>query len=234
MLEILRFCDVENVQKNSAALIASCLSSVLATKDSAILAICGGRSVSGVFTHLLNKNIPWSRVHFFMADERWVPLDSPDSNYKLAKDTFWGDMIDSGKISETNIHPFVIGADIDGAISDYNDQLNEFGGAFDIVLLSIGEDGHIASLFPYHDSIRDSVSKGYILVEESPKPPARRISASKYLIKNSKYALLMATGESKRQALTALDDEVYDEVDCPAKIIKSVPCSYLLTDQNNI
>ena len=234
MFEILRFCDVENLQKNAASLIACCLNSVLASKGTAVLALCGGRSAAGVFKHLSSQKIDWSRVHIFMADERCVPIDSPESNYKLALDSFFGDIVKKGIMPAANLHPFIAGDNLEDSLADYNQQLAEYGGIFDMVLLSIGEDGHIASLFPYHASIKDSESDSFILVNDAPKPPARRISASKNLIKKSKCSLLMVIGEDKRQAFISMDDEVYDAVDCPAKLVKTIPCSYLLTTLDKI
>ena len=234
MLEILRFCDVENVQKNTANLISDCLLSLLSTQSQAVMAICGGRSVSGVFNYLADKNLPWDRIHIFMADERCVSIDDPDSNFKLAYDTFLEKMVADGKISKNNIHPFIFEGDISQDLEKYNNTIKAYGGSFDVVLLSIGEDGHIASLFPYHRSVKDIQSQLYIAVDDSPKPPSNRISASQNMIKRSKCSFLLATGESKRNALMAIDDEVYNEEDCPAKLVKHIPCSYLLTDQEDI
>ncbi|MBN2844282.1 MAG: 6-phosphogluconolactonase [Sedimentisphaerales bacterium] len=230
MFEMLQFCDIESLQKNAAALLAGNINTILLRRDVAVVGLCGGRSVAGVLNALRNQNIPWGRVHFFLVDERYVPIDSPDSNFKLIYDAFFSELVQAGQISKENLHPFVAGTDIKAEIEDYTSQLNEFGGRFDAVLLSIGEDGHIASLFPYHSSIRDNSGDSFIAVDNSPKPPARRISASKKLLKNSLFSLLLAVGPDKQAALESLNDEVYDEEDCPAKIVRGIPCSYLLTN----
>lgn len=232
MPEILRFCDIENLQKNAASLLASCLNSVLAIKDTAVLAVCGGRSASGVLNFLAKNKLDWSRIHLFLVDERYVPIDSPDSNFKLIIDSDFGQLVSNGTIQNANLHPFIAGDDTEASLAVYNELLKEYGGAIDVVLLSIGEDGHIASLFPYHDSIKDNGSDYYIFVDNSPKPPAQRISASKSLIKKCRYSILMVAGQDKQQAFCNINDEVYDEVDCPAKLVKDIPCSYILTDLN--
>lgn len=230
MFETLQFCDVDSLQKNAADLLAGQISSVLDRKDIVLFGICGGRSVAGVFAHLRTRNVPWGRVHIFFVDERCVPLDSPDSNFRLAYDSFLSELVHAGLISKSNLHPFVSGTDLPSRAEEYSRELCEFGSGFDLILLSMGEDGHIASLFPHHASIRDDSSEYFIAVENAPKAPSLRVSASKKLLKRAGFSILMAVGKGKAQALEMLGDEVYNEEICPAKIVKSITSGYLLTD----
>ncbi len=95
--------------------------------------------------------------------------------------------------------------------------------------LSSGEDGHIASLFPSHQSIKDN-SSSYILVEDSPKPPAKRISASRKQIVEGKKAIILFFGETKAEAYQNFIDENISVEECPAKLVFEVEDSLAFVD----
>ncbi len=193
-------------------------------KEELTIAIPGGRSVSGIFNLLKNNtNIKWDKTHIFLVDERYVPLNHEDSNYKLAHDTFLKDLISSKKIREENIHPFKI----EEGIKKYEEELKKIKNYFDIVLLSSGEDSHIAGLYPHH-TINDE-SDYFLYMNDSPKPPSKRITASRKLIERSQHALLVFFGENKREALTKFLQNTNIE-DAPHKIIENCPNTYIFTD----
>ena len=97
---------------------------------------------------------PWSRVHWFWGDERFVPHTDPRSNYRMVQDALFSRV----PVFEANIHTIATeGTDLEQAALQYEDMLKSFYGAacldparllFDVVLLGLGEDGHTASLFP--------------------------------------------------------------------------------------
>jgi len=190
-----------------------------------ILGIPGGRNVSMIFHELMKHNINWNKVHIFMVDERQVPLESVDSNYKLAYDNFLKKLINDNKISKRNIHPFKV----EEGVEKYNEELKQYGGVYDIILLSSGEDGHVAALFPYHHSIKNENS-GYISMNDSPKMPSHRMSMSKNQILNSRNAILMFIGNSKRNAYMKFNDYDLNHVDVPAKLVLNCEKYYIFTD----
>ena len=100
---------------------------------------------------------------------------------------------------------------------------------FDIVFVSAGEDGHIASLYPNHSSISDS-SDHYIFVDNSPKPPAKRMSASKNMILRSKIGIVLFYGGIKKEAYLNLLNKELDYTNCPAKLISELSESYIITN----
>ena len=115
----------------------------------------------------------------FLLDERLVPEDHPESNYKLVK-KHMGD-----KVPPDMLHQFKYTANNSTqAVFDYEKELERFGGLFDIVLASSGEDGHIASLFPKHHSVKQEKT-GFFLLNDAPKPPPDRMSASYNLIRQA-------------------------------------------------
>jgi len=111
--------------------------------------------------------------------------------------------------------------------------LKTYGGKFDVVLLSAGEDGHIGSLFPNHDSIKND-EEGYILVENSPKLPEKRISASRKLIEKSENAILVFFGEGKGDAYEMFKDENTKVEECPAKLVEGIESTTIFSDVERI
>ncbi len=180
---------------------ASVISSFILKNKRTILALVGGRSVSKIYQLLAEKELPWEKVHIFLADER---MDG--SNFKLIKEK----LLNNIKIPKENIHQFM-------TLTQYNEELKERGGKFDLALLSAGEDCHIASLFPNHPSIK-SKSRLFINVKNSPKPPKERISASPSLLSKTTTTLLLFY--NKKEAFLNYTNESSVK-ECPAKILKS-------------
>jgi 6-phosphogluconolactonase len=117
----------------------------------------------------------------------------------------------------------------DYGLADYKDEIKKFGGSYDIVLVSAGEDGHIGALYPNHHSIKNE-SEDYILIDDSPKPPKQRMSMSKNMFLKSKIGILLFSGEGKRNSYKNFLDDKLDFVKCPAKLTLKLPESYVLTN----
>ena len=108
-------------------------------------------------------------------------------------------------------------------------SLDALGGRFDAAILAAGEDGHCASLFPRHPSVADPGER-FVLVEDSPKPPPRRVSASRRLLERSGLGVVVFYGEGKREALRLFRDASVDVRACPSKLVASIEPSCLVTD----
>jgi len=212
-------------EKEGAKIIAEEIAEIILEKGLAVLAIPGGRSVSGIFNDLLKEKVDWKKVKIYMVDERLVTIDDDESNYKLAYSTFIKKLVDKKMILEENIHPFRVEKGIKG----YESELKKDGGAYDILLLSSGEDGHIGALYPDHHSIKDE-SDFYIEMDDSPKLPPKRMSMSKNLLLRSKVAILLFFGIAKKEALKKFQDENIEFTSCPCKLVKQLPKHYLLSD----
>jgi 6-phosphogluconolactonase len=91
----------------AADLIAGAARRILATQAQVVLALPGGRSAADVFDELAKAELPWAKIHVFMADERFVPLDHPDSNFRLLREHLVAPLALAGKIDPGNAHPFV-------------------------------------------------------------------------------------------------------------------------------
>jgi 6-phosphogluconolactonase len=140
------------------------------------------------------------KVHIWFSDERFVANEDPDrndlaliSNFKLAKE-------------RCNFHRMGSPADssIEVAAKEYSEQLTAAlgQGRFDVVLLSLGEDGHVASCFPHNSETLDSTNST-AAVTNSPKPPAQRITITLSQLARSSQIYVLAVGEAKRAALAA-------------------------------
>lgn len=198
--------NYHELSKKAAELI---LKGVSSAKKQFSIAIPGGNSVKGVLEELAAKKANWNHVNVFMADERIVPLNDNESNYKQANETFFS------KANGIHAHAFIAHEGID----DYNKKfLAITKGKLDLLVLGVGEDGHIASLFPNSMELGEK-GEGYVMVKNAPKPPKQRVSLSKNAIANAETIILLFASESRKTAFENFVKKGIDETSCPAKIV---------------
>jgi len=191
-------------------------------KSKVIFGMVGGISIKPILKKLSKQNINWNKVHFYMLDERFANIQSEQSNYKQLKEL----LLDKIKIPQQNIHPFIY--DLKNPLKKYNQGFFKNAEFFDIILLSAGEDSHIASLFPNHPSIKNNL-RGFIKIKNSPKPPSERITASKKLLEKSKTAILIFA-KGREQAYENFLNPCLSTEQCPAKSINPVKDKHIFTD----
>ena len=196
--------------KDISHAIAKRIKFVLARKPICVIALCGGRSAIGLCKALMHETIPWERVHFFIVDERRVPLSDPESNFGLFVEHLFAKIA----IPHGNLHPFV-GDDP----KVYGAELARFSNAFDIVFLSAGEDGHVAGLYPHHPLLTNK--EDFIVFDDSPKPPPKRMSSSVELLARSGYIVLLFS-ETKKHAYKLFCHSPSVQ-ECPARLVLDVP-----------
>ena len=163
--------------------------------------------------------------HVFYADERIVPLDHEDSNHKLAMDTLFSKV----SIPPDNIHTidYSLQDDLEELADAYEKELiREFAQkdsarfpVFDLILLGIGPDGHTASLFPGHELLSES-DRWVAYIEDSPKPPPRRVTLTYPVINHAARVAFVATGKGKVQILHNILDT--PELGLPAARVRPV------------
>ncbi|XP_062120010.1 probable 6-phosphogluconolactonase 4, chloroplastic isoform X2 [Humulus lupulus] len=154
-------------------------------------------------------SVDWSKWHVFWVDERVVPKDHEDSNYKLAYDGF----LSKVPIPAGNVYAINDALSAEGAADDYETclrqlvksgviDLSEASGfpKFDLMLLGMGPDGHVASLFPGHPLVNEK-EKWVTFIKNSPKPPPERITFTFPVINSSAYIALVVTGAGKADAV---------------------------------
>lgn len=203
--------------------------------DPIVVGLCGGRSVVGLLSALEREssNQPkelLGRVQFFMVDERLVPLTDEQSNFGGLKKLLFDALVEKGVVSERQLHPFITQTgSSDFGCGSYLRELEAFGGKFTIVVLGVGEDGHVAGLFPNHVTLQETGTR-FLHFHDSPKPPADRMTASAALITGTELSIILALGEGKREAWNTFRDDGVTVAACPAKLATKADSCLVVTD----
>jgi len=181
-------------------------SNTIATRGVFALVVPGGSAARAFLPALAAAPIDWTRTAFFWADERGVPVDHPESNFGLARELLRD--TDTGRLARM-YRMEGDAADLSRAAADYASTLGtELGrppGA-DVVLLGVGEDGHVASLFPAGKAIAER-RRWVVAVDDAPAPPVRRLTITLPVVPAASVVCLAAFGAAKAQAVgSALDD----------------------------
>ena len=165
----------------------------LALKNGArTLVLAGGTTPERCYELLAEMEVEWGKVTILFGDERCVPPDHPDSNYRVAREK----LLD--KVSPATVHrmPAELGPD-EGA-KEYAKTIANLV-PLDLVILGVGEDGHTASLFPNHPILK---ATGLVAgIKNSPKPPPERVTLTLETIQAAKQVLVLATGKGKAVAV---------------------------------
>lgn len=171
------------------------------------VALTGGRVAARVHEALVaasRDRVDWSRVDIWWGDERYVPRDSPDRNAAQAASLLGQVAVDPARV---HVMPASDRAPADGtdglaeAAAAYGAELRAHGsGRFDVVMLGVGPDGHVASLFPGFPQL-DVVDDMAVPVTGSPKPPPERISLTLPALSRTSAVWFVVSGEEKAEAV---------------------------------
>jgi 6-phosphogluconolactonase len=165
------------------------------------VALAGGSTPREVYAQLTDDNlkfqIVWQAVHLFWSDERCVPPDHQDSNYRMAHDT----LISKIEIPESNVHRMRGEEDPAKAAASYQEELRaHFGGEpdFDLVILGMGADGHTASLFPGTEALGHD--ERAVTVGDAPDG-SKRLSLTFRAINAARRVAILVSGEGKAETI---------------------------------
>src|ERR1700686_4144734 len=177
----------EDVAEAGAKKIASALK-----KGARTLVLAGGTTPARCYEILAEMEVEWGRVTILFGDERCVPPDHPDSNYRMARET----LLDKVAPASVLRMPAELGPD-EGA-AEYESTIKALM-PLDVVVLGVGEDGHTASLFPGHPLLK---AKGLVAgIRDSPKPPPERVTLTLPAIQGARQVIILATGAGKAKAV---------------------------------
>lgn len=206
---VLVHSDREELMRAVAGRVIRTAKRTLDTKESMNIVLTGGSVGIGILAAIAaavdRGDVAWERVHFWWGDERWVPAGHADRNEQQARDALLGAL----NLPEENIHPFPAsddGLDLDAAAQRYAAELaaatlDESGlPHFDILMLGVGPDGHIASLFPDRPDLVDAPGT-VVAVRNSPKPPPDRLSLTLGAINSAERVWIALAGSDKASAL---------------------------------
>ena len=214
------FDDISTLATKLRAYVIQCQNSGIERHGLFKLAVSGGSLPATLAKALLapgqggsEDTVDFAKWEIFFADERVVPLDHVDSNYKLLKDELL-DKIPTGT-GRPKVHPIDLQYldDVQEMADQYQEALMQSFAAkdsvklpmFDLLLLGCGPDGHTCSLFPNHELLRES-DAWVAPIEDSPKPPAKRITLSLPVVTHGVKIAFIATGAGKKDILKQIFD----------------------------
>ncbi|WP_448380368.1 6-phosphogluconolactonase [Gloeomargarita sp.] len=145
--------DMEALTAQALLLVHKRVLAAIEQQGRATLVLAGGNTPRRLYQQIATQSWPWQHIHIFWGDERFVPHDHPESNYRMARETW----LDHVPIPAGNLHPMpTVPLTPEAAAAAYEQELQAFFGlqpgefpVFDVILLGMGEDGHTASLFPH-------------------------------------------------------------------------------------
>lgn len=226
MTEVLTFDSDAALTAQAAADIAEILKSALAERGTARLVLTGGTLGIKILGDLAKQQLDLSKLDIFFGDERFVALDHADRNEQQGLSA-WPELAQAKlyRFPDTS-NPLDSSAQaFDAQVEDLLGPITDKTAVFDVVILGMGPDGHVASLFPRH---QHPVS--WIVSERnSPKPPSVRLSFSYEALNRSKAVLFLASGSAKAEvARCAINDS---ECELPAAKVKGLELTRWYVDQ---
>ncbi|MFI9206651.1 MULTISPECIES: 6-phosphogluconolactonase [unclassified Streptomyces] len=218
--------DKELMAQAAAARLITKIVDAQATRGSASVVLTGGRNGNGLLAALgsapARDAVDWSRLDLWWGDERFLPEGDPERNVTQAREA----LLDRVPLDPARVHPMPASdgayVDVDAAAAAYAEELaaaagpGDHGGvpAFDVLMLGVGPDTHVASLFPELPAVRET-ERTVVGVHGAPKPPPLRVSLTLPAIRAAKEVWLLAAGEDKAKA-AAIALSGAGEVQAPA------------------
>jgi len=205
MLSSLRvFDDLESMSEAAASEVAELIE---ASTGPFSIALSGGSTPLRLYELLAagSTSIDWEKVHIFWGDERFVPADSPESNFGNVRSA----LIEKIDIPDENIHRIPVdAATAVEAAEMYEKELREYFGiiengypTFDLILLGLGDDGHTASIFPGDPVIEEQERWAAAVKAGAGIEPSERITLTLPVLNAARNIFFLVSGESKADAL---------------------------------
>jgi 6-phosphogluconolactonase len=198
------------------------------------VALAGGSTPEATYKLLARdyaEGLDWSKVHVFFGDERTVPPDHEDSNYRMAREA----LLDHVPIG--SVHRMRGESPPDEAAASYEEELREFFGddeipSFDLIMLGIGEDGHTASLFPETPALE--VADRWVVANPVSKLETIRLTLTAPVINAAKTVNFLTAGEGKAEALKEILEGSADPLKYPAKLIQPTNGPVWMVDRSAV
>lgn len=190
------FYDKKNLFKNLQLEILDIAKKSILKKNIFNIVVTGGKSILHLYKSLSKSVSNFDKWNIYISDERYLPKNHKDRNDRAIKKTW----LNNGLIPKKNIKFICPELGLYEARKNYENILKKVP-TFDLVLLSVGNDGHISSLFPGHNYNK---LQNVVLETNSPKPPKQRISMSFKRLNNSKNVFKIIIGSSKKSIVMKL------------------------------
>jgi 6-phosphogluconolactonase len=232
--EIQRYPSLEDLSRAAAEYTCKIAERAIKKRGIFTFVLSGGTTPRLLYEELAREpyasRVDWQHTHLFWGDERCVPSDSPDSNFSLALQ----ELISRVDVPPSNIHsiPATIGS-ANAVAKEYENTLREFFHpsvesdsiisfpSFDLILLGMGIDGHIASLFPGDAALEERTSWVVAVEGSSASPPVPRITLTLPVINEAKCVLFLVSGSNKLKVLQEILNNPHTGT-CPAAQVQPV------------
>jgi 6-phosphogluconolactonase len=193
-----------NFVADAAAFILEQARAALAERGEFRIALSGGNTPRPIYTEFgrIARDLPWERVRFTFGDERCLPPDDAESNYRMARETFFepfGIPEKSILRMRGEIEPALAAQEYEDALALLATQHGETIYRHDLLLLGMGDDGHTASLFPGTAALGEQVRR--VMANYVPKLEAWRLTMTLPLLNQSRQVLFLVSGEKNPELL---------------------------------
>ena len=217
------FDDAERVARAAAEEFVRLSREAVAERGAFSVALSGGTTPRRVYELLASEEygsrVEWPKVHVFFGDERAVPPEHSDSNYRMAREA----LLSRVSIPTENVHRIEGLGDAAANASDYESVIRGFFGdaawpRFDLVFLGMGDDGHTASLFPNTAALTEE--RGWAAANWVEKLGAWRITLTANVINAARNVVFLVTGASKSERLDEVINGAHDPTRLPSQMIR--------------
>jgi len=222
LMSDLRVCaDTAELAQVGAQYFVELAEGAIAAQGRFSVALSGGSTPRDMYQRLAEEfstRLDWSSVYVFWGDERCVPPDHADSNYRMARES----LLDHLPIPPGNIHRMPGEVSPEQAAVEYEQILRVFFGEssparFDLVLLGLGEDGHTASLFPGTAALHEQTR--WMIAHEVRRLGAWRITLTPIILHAAAYVVFVVSGAKKAAILREVRSGLYRPDTLPAQVI---------------
>ncbi len=201
--------------------IADCMEQAIQKNGLCNMALSGGKTPGGIFSLLASNpyrdRLDWSRLHIFWGDERMVPPEHQDSNFRLVRET----LLDHIKMPDENVHRMRGEIAPEEAAAEYaellHDHFKDSPPCFDLMLLGLGEDGHTASLFPETDAVEEC--EKHAVAVFVPKLDAWRVTLTLPVLNAARKILFLVSGKSKSKMVQRIMSNKQPAKEIPATMV---------------
>jgi 6-phosphogluconolactonase len=205
--------DAEELARTGADVLARLIATAANERGACSVALAGGSTPRPVYAALAkDPRLPWDRVDWYFGDERAVAPDHPESNWRLAAESLFR----ARPGGEVRAHRMEAdAADLDGAARRYGRALPA---RLDVLVLGMGPDGHVASLFPGSPALAESVER--VVAVTGPKPPNPRLTLTPPVIAGAREIVVLVAGAEKAAMVARALDGPADAKSVPARLAR--------------
>ena len=223
-MHIAIYPDIDTLSHDAAQHIVRIANESIATYGRFTMALSGGTTPRKTYELLgsepYSRQINWTLVHIFWGDERSVPPESPDSNYRMAHEI----LLSKIPIPAVQVHRMLANEpNRDAASQEYVEEMQRVFAtddipSFDLIQLGMGPEGHTASLFPHQEALHEE--RRLVMPVSVPKPPPDRLTFTPPLLNAARNLLFLVTGSDKADALHAVLEGPYQPDEYPTQIVR--------------